>query len=357
MLFYTIMRQSRDKLCEKALRNHFNQYNVEYNLELLSTQPLDNTKKLYKITMPETFEIKKPKFISTLNTLNMTTDLKMEWNNDVMQQNWPKIDDIKDNFKQSFVLHEKKKKGDEDSCAYTRIQDISYNTSELTIIVIVSYFYYHFPFPKNTNMKQIIEINNTLLEELDSYKNTLNDFHRETDLAMNHYNSRVKRLRKQLTYAKILEKELKSKHKFIIDEMKIHQKEMKIQQKEQDEKYQEIIQKYYKESNNTQECPVCYEIINPNELYTPSCSHLICQKCSEQCKNKCPICRIKYNIYDITSYENIINENNDDDFIQNYDTDQEGNRNTVYVYNQPISDEIIPTYSSRAVGLEFLNPT
>ncbi len=350
MLFYTIMRQSRDKLCEKALRNHFNQYSVEYNLELLSPQPSDNTKKLYKITIPECFEIKKPKFISTLSTLNITNDLNMEWNTEVMQQNWPKIDDIKDNFKKSFILYEKKKKGDKDSCAYTRIQDISYTTSELTIVVIVSYFYYHYPFPKNTDMKKIIEINNTLLEELDMYKHTLNDFHRETDLAMNHYNYRVKRLRKQLTYAKILEKELKSKHKFIIDEMK-------IQQKEQDQKYQEILQKYYKESNNNQECPVCYEVINSEELYTPSCSHLICQKCSEQCKNKCPICRIKYNIYDIKSYNDNDNLEMNNGFIQDYDTVQEGNTNTVYVYNQSISNEIFPTNSSRAIGLEYLNPS
>tara|TARA_B110000967_G_C18901231_1_gene575313 strand:- start:803 stop:1807 length:1005 start_codon:yes stop_codon:yes gene_type:complete len=299
------MRQSRNKLCEKALRIHFNQYNVEYNLEFISNQQ-SNNKYFYKIIIPERLEMNKPNFNSTGEMLNITKEIEIEWEKEIILQNWPNIEDIKTNFIKNFILYEKKIENADDSCTYTRIKELQKGDFNLTILIEVVYYNHFLPFPKNTDMKTIISINDTLLEENDILKTVLNEFNHQTDLAFNHLNSRVGRLRKKLTYCKIDQEQLIYKHK-----NEIKNNEENYQQK--DEKYQQIIQKYYKESNNKQDCPVCYEDINPDELYTPSCSHLICLNCSNRCKNTCPMCRIKYNIYDITSYE--------DD--ENYDIDQQ----------------------------------
>lgn len=305
------MRQSRNKLCEKALRNHFNQYNVEYNLELISHQHhvSDNQSKfLYKIIIPEKVELNKPNFNSTGELLNITTDIEINWEKEIILQNWPNIEDLKTNFNNIFILYEKRIDNANESCTYTRIQELQKDLLNLTILIEVVYYKHFLPFPKNTDMKTIININDSLLQEIDILKTTLNNYNHQTDLAFNHLNSRINRLRKQLTYSKIDEIKLLHKHK---KEIQFN----KEKYEQNNEKYQQIIQKYYKESNNKQECPVCYEDLNPDELYTPSCSHLICINCSKQCKNTCPMCRIKYNIYDITSYE-------DEDEDENYDTDQ-----------------------------------
>jgi hypothetical protein len=54
-----------------------------------------------------------------------------------------------------------------------------------------------------------------------------------------------------------------------------------------------IIREYYKNSNEKKDCPVCYEIIKPENLYVSGCSHYICESCALKCNN-CPLCREDY---------------------------------------------------------------
>lgn len=54
-----------------------------------------------------------------------------------------------------------------------------------------------------------------------------------------------------------------------------------------------IIREYYKNSNDKKDCPVCYEIIKPENLYISGCSHYICESCAMKCDN-CPLCREDY---------------------------------------------------------------
>ena len=54
-----------------------------------------------------------------------------------------------------------------------------------------------------------------------------------------------------------------------------------------------IIREYYKNSNEKKDCPVCYEIIKPENLYVSGCSHYICESCALKCDN-CPLCREDY---------------------------------------------------------------
>lgn len=51
-----------------------------------------------------------------------------------------------------------------------------------------------------------------------------------------------------------------------------------------------LMYRFYAESTNREECPVCYEIITPEILNILDCSHLLCSECCEKCI-KCPICR------------------------------------------------------------------
>ncbi len=59
------------------------------------------------------------------------------------------------------------------------------------------------------------------------------------------------------------------------------------------ENLNKLVRKYYRESNDKSECPVCYEIILPDNLFVSGCCHFICQLCSEKCNN-CPLCRESY---------------------------------------------------------------
>jgi len=54
-----------------------------------------------------------------------------------------------------------------------------------------------------------------------------------------------------------------------------------------------IIREYYKNSNEEKMCPVCYEIIKPDNLFISGCRHYICDSCAIKCNN-CPLCREDY---------------------------------------------------------------
>lgn len=52
-------------------------------------------------------------------------------------------------------------------------------------------------------------------------------------------------------------------------------------------------EKCIKKINEFQQCPVCYETIEPDALIVPNCTHMICDTCVRKCDN-CPLCRDKY---------------------------------------------------------------
>ena len=59
------------------------------------------------------------------------------------------------------------------------------------------------------------------------------------------------------------------------------------------ESISKIIREYYRNSDEKKDCPVCYEIINPDNLYVSGCSHYICETCAFKCET-CPLCREEY---------------------------------------------------------------
>ena len=53
---------------------------------------------------------------------------------------------------------------------------------------------------------------------------------------------------------------------------------------------QKNISNLYALNTKLDDCPVCMEPIEKNNLYVPICFHNICMTCAERC-NKCPLCR------------------------------------------------------------------
>jgi hypothetical protein len=55
-------------------------------------------------------------------------------------------------------------------------------------------------------------------------------------------------------------------------------------------KIKNIYSELYTGTEKGDECPVCYEVIEPVNLHVPVCAHYICANCSQRC-SVCPICR------------------------------------------------------------------
>ena len=53
------------------------------------------------------------------------------------------------------------------------------------------------------------------------------------------------------------------------------------------------MERIYSEQDTLEDCPVCLDAIQKNNLYIPLCFHYICYDCSKRC-DKCPLCREPY---------------------------------------------------------------
>ena len=57
---------------------------------------------------------------------------------------------------------------------------------------------------------------------------------------------------------------------------------------------QKFIIELYNDSKKGIECPICLEVVNPEDLQTRICGHNFHKACNEKCieeKSECPICR------------------------------------------------------------------
>lgn len=50
---------------------------------------------------------------------------------------------------------------------------------------------------------------------------------------------------------------------------------------------------FLNQQNSYEDCPVCYEKMNSDNIVVPGCCHYICSDCMNKCQS-CPICREKY---------------------------------------------------------------
>ena len=120
-----------------------------------------------------------------------------------------------------------------------------------TIVFQIIYFGKHLPFPLSLTVhEQLIQDIEILSSELHEQGKQLNRMRRK-------YNTEKERLRK-------VQKKVQSK-----------------------------MERIYSEQDTLEDCPVCLDAIQKNNLYIPLCFHYICYDCSKRC-DKCPLCREPY---------------------------------------------------------------
>ena len=55
----------------------------------------------------------------------------------------------------------------------------------------------------------------------------------------------------------------------------------------------QIMHNWYAERTTREDCPVCWQPMDPTQFVIPMCGHFICQSCRGRCA-KCPTCRLSY---------------------------------------------------------------
>lgn len=69
--------------------------------------------------------------------------------------------------------------------------------------------------------------------------------------------------------------------------------ESTIQMREVVDKMQSKMRELYQKSSVKEDCPVCYECIDSDQLMVPKCCHYICGSCYDRC-DSCPMCRVEF---------------------------------------------------------------
>ena len=138
--------------------------------------------------------------------------------------------------------------------SYIKIITEPSNDYVSTIDFEIYYFRDHLPFPLQLSVpEQLIQNIETLTTEIHEQGNELNRMRRK-------YKTEKERLKR-------VQQNIQNKMQIIYNQ-------------------QEILD----------DCPVCMEPIQKNNLYVPICFHNICKDCSKRCE-KCPLCRERYVVF------------------------------------------------------------
>lgn len=138
--------------------------------------------------------------------------------------------------------------------SYIKIITEPSNDYVSTIDFEIYYFRDHLPFPLQLSVpEQLIQNIETLTTEIHEQGNELNRMRRK-------YKTEKERLKR-------------------------------VQQNIQNK-----MQIMYNQQEILDDCPVCMEPIQKNNLYVPICFHNICKDCSKRCE-KCPLCRERYVVF------------------------------------------------------------
>ena len=150
------------------------------------------------------------------------------------------------------------------------------NNNGITFKMLVKYFKSELPFPPEqiTLEKRIQQLE--LQNEFTRLK--LHSYNEETDLYINRMKRNNHRLRKERDNA--------------INGIN-HCSEIFLEQYSQiTYQYRNMLRECYKELNRkVDDCPVCYEKLEYNNMFITPCKHHLCNDCAGQCKNSCPLCR------------------------------------------------------------------
>ena len=157
--------------------------------------------------------------------------------------------------------------------SYVEIKHIAGGINNENFMYRIEVYYYksHLPFPvKLTKMQNLIAKNRKLEEKIETMEETLNSTIQQLDAARHSAESIRRRMR-------IDRRETKEKYVGLMEKMR-----------------QKLLG-YYKDTNQQEDCPVCYETIDASKLKIPACCHYICTSCADRCApQQCPMCRVEF---------------------------------------------------------------
>jgi DNA repair exonuclease SbcCD ATPase subunit len=138
-------------------------------------------------------------------------------------------------------------------------------------VINIAYYKSHLPFPiKLTKMQNLIKKNRELEEKIESMEDIIENTIHQLDAARHSAESVRRRMR--------------------IDRRTTKEKYVGLM-----EKMREKLAGYYKDTNQQEDCPVCYETIDASKLKIPACCHYICTSCADRCApQQCPMCRVEF---------------------------------------------------------------
>ena len=273
------MPQTRDQRCRIVIKNFLEQEDIlndtYYTLNKVSLHGWKLAR--YEITIPKTWYERRPSLVTN------DESYELNWVTDELQQELPSEQDVQNiitKFKEKFEPHEKYiiRSHGKKTTSFMRIylsQDEDNDDNEnLRFDVLVQYNKKEIPFPEDIDMEQRVQ---KLERENESLRNKIRmaeSVTQQYQMNMRSYNNRLKNQRDDA-----IELINTCHHAFNVE----NQKYMNM--------YRNIINKQYLELNKTFECPVCYEKIANEKIFTTPCNHVLCIDCSNHCKNTCPMCR------------------------------------------------------------------
>ena len=280
------MPRSRDQRCRRVLNAFFDEQltNIHYILEKLNVRGWKIAR--YVITIPKEWTVSSPRYDNDTRTLT--------WVNNVKQQDLPqneKATEIEQLFKTKMEPHEKKTGSI--SSSYLRIHETKLSDEKIEYHFLVVYDKEHMPFPEevdlNHRIEQLERNNDQMTKQLRNYRNETEQY---VGYMRRRYNRAI-RDRDEANYAVTTCSQL-----------------FERRNAEHMEKYRKIIRDCYLEMEKEFECPVCYETIPNDKVFTTPCKHVICSDCTTHCQNNCPMCR-----QEMCYVPNENNDNNNDNVL------------------------------------------
>lgn len=263
------MPKSRDELCKQSIDIFMsNKYDIQYNINTL-TENKSSSMHLYEIIMPRLVKLYEVDTSHTINGRSYPPGTVFR------EQDLPTPAEFNaefNNYFEDYALYRHEHRIDEIvvlKLAYVEVTQVSIEHDKLVASVVVQYANQHKPYPiqqvqpinfenRYNNLKRLYEdqCSNITILENDNY----------------HYKRRLRIAKQELDNIKTasINKYINVKQKFLT--------------------LQHIIRTLYTKTNQSEECPVCYENILAENLIIPECGHFICSVCSKKCAG-CPLCR------------------------------------------------------------------
>jgi len=261
-------RLTRDQQFKNDFDNFMKSFCDTYYPETDNWLLMNNTLNKNKSNQLYTLEIPKKKILLySIDSYVDSNGVRQPKEKVEVDQEIPDIEHFKNYFNgyySVYVLKTERK-----LLSYVCIVDISIEEFMLKANIIVCYYKNYLPYPSNyQRLEYLKQQNKHLIDE--NYK--LNELLVDS-----------KRVIEYRRYANTKLRILLGRERQNCND-KLHEIINKMQLK---------IRDFYSKDDNKEDCPVCYEKINGEELMVPGCCHYICQNCHSKCEN-CPICREKY---------------------------------------------------------------